>query len=70
MQWWVLVYGVVDCGDEMVWCGGELRRWYHSELLFFSLFFFFFGIITKNPPEVWPVCTLPTRGSKLITLHT
>ena len=26
------------------------------------------GIITANPPEVWPVYTLPTRGSKLITL--
>ena len=28
------------------------------------------GIITENPTEVWPVCTLPTRGSKLITLPT
>ena len=28
------------------------------------------GIITVNPPEVWPVCALPTRGSKLITLLT
>ena len=26
------------------------------------------GIITVNPPELWPVCTLPTRGIKLITL--
>ena len=25
-------------------------------------------IITENPLEVWPVCALPTRGSKLITL--
>ena len=28
------------------------------------------GIITENLLEVWPVCTLPTRGSKLITLPT
>ena len=28
------------------------------------------GIITANPLEVWPVCALPTRGSKLITLPT
>ena len=26
------------------------------------------GIIAVNPPELWPVCTLPTRGIKLITL--
>ena len=35
-----LVYGMVDCGGEMVWCGGELQWWYHSELLFSLLFFF------------------------------
>ena len=29
-----------------------------------------YGIITANPPEVWPVCALPTRGSKLYTLPT
>ena len=29
---------------------------------------FNFGIVTVNPPEVWPVFTLPTRGIKLITL--
>ena len=28
------------------------------------------GIITVNPPEVWTVCALPTRSSKLITLLT
>ena len=26
------------------------------------------GIITVNPPEVWPVCSLPIRGLKLIIL--
>ena len=26
------------------------------------------GIITVNPPRVWPVFTLPTRGSKLYIL--
>ena len=41
-----LVYGMVDCGGEMVWCGGELQWWYHSELLFSLLFFFFF-------PDFW-----------------
>ena len=29
-----------------------------------------FGIITVNPPEVRPENTMPTRGSKLITLPT
>ena len=28
------------------------------------------GIITANPPGVWPVFTLPTRGLKLYTLPT
>ena len=28
------------------------------------------GIITVNPPGVRPVYTIPTRGSKLITLPT
>ena len=31
---------------------------------------YFFGIITVNPPEVWPVCALPACGSKLIILPT
>ena len=35
-----------------------------------TLFFFFFWLIKANPPEIWPVCALPTRGSKLITLPT
>ena len=30
----------------------------------------FLGIITANPPGVWPVFTLPTRGLKLYTLPT
>ena len=34
----------------------------------FQTTIFSFGIITVNPPEVWPVCTLPIRGIKLITL--
>ena len=29
-----------------------------------------FRIITTNPPGVWPVFTLPTRGLKLYTLPT
>ena len=29
-----------------------------------------YGIIIANPSEVWPVCTLPTRGLKLYTLPT
>ena len=36
----VLVYGVVDCGGELVWCGGKLQLWYHS-----GFFFFFFFLI-------------------------
>ena len=28
------------------------------------------GISTVNPPGVWPVFTLPTRGLKLYTLPT
>ena len=28
------------------------------------------GIITANPPGVWPVFTLPTRDLKLYTLPT
>ena len=31
---------------------------------------FLLGIIAVNPLEVRPVCALPTRGSKLITLLT
>ena len=31
---------------------------------------FTLGIIIENPPEVWPIYALPTRGSKLITLPT
>ena len=30
--------------------------------------FFFLGIITTNPPEVWPIWALPTLDLKLITL--
>ena len=30
-------------------------------------FFFFFEQITVNPLMVWPVLTLPSRGSKLNT---
>ena len=33
-------------------------------------YFLFLGIIAVNPPKVWPICALPTRGSKLITLLT
>ena len=28
------------------------------------------GVIAANPPGVWPVFTLPTRGLKLYTLPT
>ena len=35
-----------------------------------GLSYLIFGIITANPPEVWPACTLPIRGSKFITLPT
>ena len=34
MQWWVLVYGVVDCGGELIWCGGKLQLWYHNGVFF------------------------------------
>ena len=39
-----------------------------SSLIFSWLPFKKQGIIAVNPPELWPVCTLPTRGIKLITL--
>ena len=35
-----------------------------------SILNLYFGIITVNPPEVRPDNTMPTRGSKLITLPT
>ena len=45
IQWWVLVYGVVDCGGELVWCGGKLQLWYHSEFFFFFNLIFGMGIM-------------------------
>ena len=41
------------------WSGGTKEQAGHA---------MFIGIITVNPHEVWPVCTLPTHGIKLITL--
>ena len=35
-----------------------------------KLWYNIIGIITANPPGVWPVFTLPTRGLKLYTLST
>ena len=59
---------------EFLFSGGEYFCW--LELMEFRLYLgashyiLSFGIITVNPPEVRPENTMPTRGSKLITLPT
>ena len=48
-----------------------VERW--VTVISFVFVFFFWGvggIITVNPPEVWPVFILPTRSLKLYTLPT
>ena len=57
---------------KIIWMLWVFNGGYLNIIMWYNLWEhkLFEGIITVNPPEVWLVCALPTRGSTLITLPT